>query len=157
LLSVNTNWNYLIDQLQRYGADRIQDYAGFGGASKFRANTGITYSWGRGHRVTLTWNYRDSTDSPTTFATAPNATGTASPELRPNALISGYKSVNLFNLTGGTTFGPLNASITVNNLFDKKPRPGGYDIRDPRGGYGSFSPFDDLVGRRYSFNMSMDF
>src|SRR5690606_29483615 len=76
-LSVNTNWNYLIDQLQRYGADRIQDYAGYSGAAKFRANTGITYSWGRGHRVTLTWNYRDATDSPTNFATAPNTTGTA--------------------------------------------------------------------------------
>jgi len=156
-LSVNTNWNYLIDQIQRYGADRLGDYAGFSGAAKFRANTGITYMWGRGYRVTLTWNYRDSTDSPTTFATTVSPTGASGPELAVNPLIAGYKGVNLFNLTAGTSFGPVNASVSVSNLFDKKPRPGGYDIRDPRAGFGSFSPFDDLVGRRYSFNLSMDF
>src|SRR5690606_5985594 len=35
VLSVNTNMNYLIDQIQRYGADRLGDYAGFSGAAKF--------------------------------------------------------------------------------------------------------------------------
>src|SRR5690606_34511266 len=129
-LFVNTNLNYLIDQIQRYGADLVDDYAGFGGASRFRANTGMTYSWGRGYRVTLTWNYRDATDSPTSFATTPNATGSASPTLQRNPILAGYKSVNLFNLTAGATFGPVNASVTVSNLFDKKPRPGGYDLRD---------------------------
>jgi len=156
-LSVNTNWNYLIDQVQRYGADELGDYAGFQGASKFRANTGITYMWGRGHRVTLTWNYREGTDSPTTFSATPAADGTTSPDLRKNPLMAGYKSTHLFNLTAGTRFGAVNASVSVSNLFDKKPRPGGYDIRDPRGGFGTFSPFDDLVGRRYSLNLSMDF
>jgi outer membrane receptor protein involved in Fe transport len=48
-------------------------------------------------------------------------------------------------------------SFSVSNLFDKNPRPGGYDIRDPRAGFGSFSPFDDLNGRRYSFNISKEF
>jgi iron complex outermembrane receptor protein len=156
-LFVNTNLNYLIDQIQRYGADLVDDYAGYGGASKFRSNTGITYSWGRGHRVTLTWNYRDSTHSPTSFAVVPNATGSASPNLQPNPITAGYKAVHLFNLTAGSVFGPVNLSVSVSNLFDKKPRPGGYDLRDPRAGFGSFSPFDDLVGRRYSFNMTMDF
>ncbi len=157
VLSINTNLNYLLDQIQRYGADLVDDYAGFGGASKLRANTGATYAWGRGHRVSLTWNYRDSTDTPTTFAVTPNQTGSAGPTLQTNQLFTGYKSTNLFNLTAGTNFGPINAGITVSNLFDKSPRPGGYDLRDPRQGFGSFSPFDDLVGRRYSFNMSMDF
>jgi outer membrane receptor protein involved in Fe transport len=156
-LFVNTNMNFLIDQIQRYGADLVDDYAGFGGAAKFRLNTGITYRWGRGHRVTLTWNHRDATDSPTTFATTVNATGSANPNLDNNPTLAGYDSVDLFNLTAGTTFGPVNASISVNNIFDTKPKPGGYDLRDPRAGFGSFSPFDDLVGRRYSFNLSMDF
>lgn len=156
-LFVNTNLNFLIDQTQRYGADELADYTGYGGAAKFRANTGITYSWGRDYRVTLTWNYRDATDSPTTFATVVNATGSAGPTLQRNELIAGYKKTSLFNLTAGSLFGPVNLSVSVSNLFDKKPRPGGYDVRDPRAGYGSFSPFDDLVGRRYSVNMSMDF
>src|SRR5690606_38339231 len=151
------NWNYLIDQVQRYGADELGDYAGLQGASKFRANTGITYMWGKGHRVTLTWNYREGTYSPTTFSATPAADGTTSPDLRKNPLMAGYKSTHLFNLTAGTRFGAVNASVSVSNLFDKKPRPGGYDIRDPRGGFGTFSPFDDLVGRRYSLNLSMDF
>ncbi len=156
-LMINSMMNYLIDQRQRYGADLVDDYAGFGGASKFRANTGVTYAWGRGHRVTLSWNYRDATDSPTTFATVANAAGTQSPTLQRNLQITGYKSTSLFNLSAGTSFGPVNASLNINNLFDKEPRPGGYDIRDPRNGFGSYSPFDDLVGRRYLINLTMDF
>jgi iron complex outermembrane receptor protein len=157
-LSINTNMNFLIDQIQRFAgsSDEIADYAGYSGASKFRMNTGISYNWNR-HRITLVWNYRDSTDSPTTYAVTANATGSTGPELRPNPLLAGYKSVHLFNLTGGTRVGAVNLSLTVSNLFDKKPRPGGYQIDDPRQGFGTFSPFDDLVGRRYSFNMSMDF
>lgn len=154
---VNSMMNYLIDQIQRYGADRLGDYAGYGGAAKFRANTGVTYAWGGRHRVTLSWNYRDGTDTPTTFATVANADGTQSPTLEPNLQITGYKSTSLFNLSAGTTFGPVNVSLNVNNLFDKEPRPGGYDLRDPRNGFGTFSPFDDLVGRRYLLNLTVDF
>jgi outer membrane receptor protein involved in Fe transport len=156
-LQVNSMMNYLVDQIQRYGADRLDDYAGFGGAAKFRANTGVTYAWGGRHRVTLSWNYRDGTDTPTTFATVVNAAGTQGPTLEPNQQVTGYKSTSLFNLSAGTTFGPVNISLNVNNLFDKEPRPGGYDIRDPRNGFGTFSPFDDLVGRRYLLNLTMDF
>jgi outer membrane receptor protein involved in Fe transport len=158
VLSINTNMNFLLDQIQRFtgSSDEIADYAGFTGASKFRANTGISYSWDR-HRVTLTWNYRDSTDSPTSYAVQPNADGSTGPELQRNPLLAGYKSVHLFNLTAGTQIGLYNLSASVGNLFDKKPRPGGYQLDDPRQGFGSFSPYDDLVGRRYSFNLSMDF
>ncbi len=158
MLSINTNMNFLLDQIQRFtgSSEEIADYAGFSGASKFRANTGITYSWNR-HRVTLVWNYRDSTESPTTYAVTANATGSTGPELRRNPLLAGYKATHLFNLTAATAFGPVNVSLSVSNLFDKKPRPGGYQLADPRQGFGSFSPFDDLVGRRYSFNMGMDF
>jgi outer membrane receptor protein involved in Fe transport len=157
MLMINSMMNYLIDQRQRYGADLVDDYAGYGGASKFRANTGVTYAWGMGHRVTLTWNYRDGTDTPTTFATAANTAGTQSPTLQRNLQITGYDSTSLFNLSAGTSFGPVDVSLNISNLFDKEPRPGGYDIRDPRNGFGSFSPFDDLVGRRYLFNVTMDF
>jgi hypothetical protein len=157
MLMINAMANYLIDQRQRYGADLVDDYAGYGGAAKFRANTGVTYAWGRGHRVTLSWNYRDATDTATTFATTPNAAGTQAPTLQRNQQITGYKSTSLFNLSAGTSFGPVDISLNISNVFDKEPRPGGYDIRDPRNGFGSFSPFDDLVGRRYLFNVTMDF
>jgi len=157
-LLVNTNMNFLIDQIQRFAgsADEIADYAGFTGASKFRANTGFTYSWNR-NRVSLVWTYRDATDSPTTFAVTANADGSTGPELMANPLLYGYDAVHLFNFVGGTTVGRVNVSVSISNLFDTKPQPGGYQLADPRRGFGSFSPFDDLVGRRYSFNLSMDF
>lgn len=157
-LSINTNMNFLIDQVQRHvgSADQVADYAGYTGASKFRSNTGFTYAWDN-HRVTLVWNYRDATETPTLYSVTANADGTRGPELQRNPLNAGYKAVNLFNLTAGTRIGPVNASISVNNLFDRKPRPGGYELADPRGGFGSFSPFDDLTGRRYSFNVSTEF
>jgi hypothetical protein len=156
-LSISTNFNYLIDQIQRYGADAVDDYAGYGGASVFRANTGFTYSL-EDSRLTLTHTYRQETDSPTTFAVTPNLDGSTGPTLQRNLITTGYEATHLFNLTASTTFGEnLNASISVSNLFDKSPSTGGYDIRDPRAGFGSFSPFDDLVGRRYSFNLQMDF
>ena len=157
MLMINSMMNYLVDQRQRYGADLVDDYAGYGGAAKFRANTGVTYAWGGRHRLTLAWNYRDATDTATTFATVANAAGTQAPTLQRNQQIAGYKSTSLFNLTAGTTFRNVNVALNVSNVFDKEPRPGGYDIRDPRNGFGSFSPFDDLVGRRYLFNVSMDF
>jgi hypothetical protein len=74
-----------------------------------------------------------------------------------NPILAGYSTTNLFTLTGGTRIGPVNASLSINNLLDTKPGPAGYDYRDPRNGFGSFNPYDDLVGRRYSINLSMDF
>jgi iron complex outermembrane receptor protein len=155
-LQINSNLNFLLEQTQRYGVDALGDYAGFGGASKVRANTGFTYAWDR-HRLTLTWTYRDATDSPTTFATVANTTGTASPTLQENGQITGYKSFHMFNLTAATMIYDTSVSFNISNLLDKTPRPGGYDIRDPRKGFGSFSPFDDLNGRRYSFNVTREF
>jgi iron complex outermembrane recepter protein len=156
-LQISTNFNYLIDQIQRYGADRIGNFAGFGGASEFRASTGVTYTVDK-YRLTLTHTYRTETDSPTGFATTANAEGSTSPTLQRNLITTGYDASHIFNLTGSTTLGErLNLSLSVSNLFDTKPEPGGYDIRDPRQGFGTFSPFDDLVGRRYSFNLQMDF
>jgi iron complex outermembrane receptor protein len=155
-LSINTNMNVLLEQTQRYGVEGLGDYKGFGGASELRANTAFTYTWDR-HRIMLMWTYRNATDTPTTFATVANATGTAAPTLQNNGQLVGYKSTHLFNLTLGTFIGNMNATFGVNNLFDSKPRAGGYDIRDPRGGFGSFSPFDDLTGRRYSLSLQMDF
>jgi iron complex outermembrane receptor protein len=155
-LSINTNMNFLLEQTQRYGVANIDDYAGFGGAAEFRSSTGFTYSWDR-HRVTLTWNYRSATETGTTFATTTNATGTASPTLQRNPLQAGYEDSHMFNLTAGTMIYDTSVSFSVSNLLDDKPRPGGYDVRDPRAGFGSFSPFDDLNGRRYSFNVTREF
>ncbi len=156
-LSVNISGNYLIDQIQRYGAAFTDDYAGYGGASKIRSNMGVNYNWGTGNRVGVTWMYRLGTQTASNFATQLSADGQNGPDLHRNPLFAGYHANNMFTATAGTRFGPVNASISINNLLDTKPSAGGYDLRDPRNGFGSFSPFDDLVGRRYSINLSMDF
>jgi outer membrane receptor protein involved in Fe transport len=158
-VSVDTSGNYITDQIQRYtgSTDRTADYAGFSGASRLRAVTNFGYRWGQGHRVSLQWQYRLGTHTPTTFTTTAAANGTTGPDIRRNPLFAGYHSNNFFSLTGGTRLGPVNASLTVNNLLNTKPGRGGYDFRDQNQGFGSFSPFDDLVGRRYSINLSMDF
>jgi hypothetical protein len=82
--------------------------------------------------------------------------GQLQPTIEDNPLLAGYRQSHLFVLTGGTRLGPVNASLSINNLLDKKPRAGGYDFRNPHGGIGTFSPFDDLVGRRYSLNLSVE-
>ena len=101
--------------------------------------------------------YRDGTDSPTTFAATANTTGTASPILLRNAQITGYEDSHLFNLTASTMVYDTSVSFSISNLLDEDPSRGGYDIRDPRGGFGSVNPFDDQYGRRYSFNVSKEF
>ena len=155
-VSVNLGANYLIDQIQRYGALAFGDYAGFGGASRIRMNTNVGYNWGA-NRVSVNWQYRLGTQAPTNFSTTASADGSSSPTLKRNLLLAGYHTTNMYNLTAGHRFHGINASFSINNLFDTKPKPGGYDFRDPRHGFGSFSPYDDLVGRRFSFNVSMDF
>lgn len=155
-LSISTNMNFLTEQTQRYGVDFLGDYAGFGGASKFRSSTGVTYGWDR-HRFTLTWTYREGTNSATSFAAAPNASGTASPFLMDNPQITGYDDSHQFNFTASTLVYDTNVSFTISNLLDDDPSRGGYDRRDPNGGFGSVNPFDDSFGRRYSFNVSKDF
>ncbi len=155
-LSVNINGNYLIDQIQRYAPTNTDDYAGFGGASKIRASSGVSYNWGRGHRVSLNWNYRLGTDTPTSYAVTASATGATGPDLKRNPLLAGFSTTNTFSATAATQIGGVNVSLSINNLLDTKPTPASYDFRDPRAGFGSFSPFGDLIGRRYSLNLSMD-
>jgi iron complex outermembrane receptor protein len=158
-LSLSINGNYLIDQIQRFqgSTDQTADYAGFLGASRIRTSTGLSYSWGNGHRVLLGWQYRLGTQTPTTYTPTASADGQTQPNLVTNPILAGYATTNLFTLTGGTRLGPVNASLSINNLLDTKPKPAGYDHRDPRNGFGSFNPYNDLVGRRYSINLSMDF
>jgi outer membrane receptor protein involved in Fe transport len=157
-LSLSIAGNYLIDQIQFYGGSVTQDYAGYSGASKIRANTDLGYNWGRGNRVSLNWQYRQGTRTPTSFSAASTANNvTTSATIKNNALFAGYHTANLFSGTVGTRIGVVNASFSVNNLLNTKPTSGGYDLRDPNQGLGSFSPFSDLVGRRYAVNLSMDF
>lgn len=158
-LSLSVNGNYLLDQIQRYAgsADQVANYAGFGGVSRIRTSTGLSYNWGGIHRATLSWQYRLGTHTPTTFRATASADGQFSPTIESNPVLAGYGTTNLFNGTYGTRIGPVNASLTISNLLDTKPKPGGYDHRDPRQGLGNFSPFGDLVGRRYSINLSVDF
>jgi outer membrane receptor protein involved in Fe transport len=156
-LGLNISGNYLIDQIQRYGANLTDDYAGYGGASRIRSSTDLRYTWGRGNRVSITWQYREGTQTASGFATALSSDGQNGPNLHRNPLLAGYHTTNMFNGTVGTKIGPVSASLSINNLLNTKPSPGGYDLRDPLAGFGSFSPFDDLIGRRYSINLSMDF
>ncbi|MEO6367974.1 MAG: TonB-dependent receptor, partial [Steroidobacteraceae bacterium] len=156
-LSVSLTGNYLMGQIQRYSGspDKLADYAGFNGASRIRANTGIGYNWGR-HRAVLNWQYRLGTQTPTSYAATANVTGSQNPTVQRNPLQAGYRTFNQINGTFGTKFGPVNASLSISNLLNTRPSSGGYDLRDPLQGFGSFSPFDDLVGRRYSLNLSVD-
>jgi hypothetical protein len=156
-LSFNVAGNYLIDQIQRYGGDVTDDYAGYNGASRIRTNSTLGYAWGAGHRVSLNWEYRLGTHVPTNFAVAAAADGSTGPEVVRHPLMAGYGTTNMFSATAGTRIGRLNASVSVNNLLNTKPGNGGYDLRDPLQGFGTFSPFDDLIGRRYSVSLSMDF
>ncbi len=157
-LSVNISGNILMDQIQFYGGDVTADYAGYSGASKLRTNTIVSYGWGDGNRVSLTWDYRLGTRTPTNFSASTTANNvTTSPTIQNNKLFAGYPAANLFSATAGTRLGPVTASLSINNLLNTKPSRGGYDLRDPMQGLGTFSPFSDLVGRRYSVNLSMDF
>jgi outer membrane receptor protein involved in Fe transport len=157
-LSVMITGNLLMDQIAFYGGEVTGDFAGYNGASRLQTNTAVGYSWGEGNRVSVTWNYRLGTRVPTTFAAQSQANGlSTSPTVQTNSLMAGYHTANMFSATFGKQLGPVNASVTINNLLDTEPTVGGYDHRDPRGGLGTFSPFADLLGRRYSVNLSMDF
>jgi outer membrane receptor protein involved in Fe transport len=157
-LNFSMTGNYLIDQIQRYSGspDKVADYAGFNGASRIRTSTSMGYTWGR-NRAALTWQYRLGTQTPTTYAATANVLGSQTPTIKRNPLMAGYRTFNQINGTFGTRLGPVNASLSISNLLDTKPSWGGYDLRDPLQGFGSFSPFDDLVGRRYSINLSVEF
>ncbi len=156
-LSLSINGNYLIDQIQRYGANVTDDFAGFGGASRLRASTQLGYNWGAGHRVSLNWQYRLGTQTATAYAVTANAEGSTNPQLVRNPNMAGYGSTNLFSATAGTRVGPVNASLSINNLLNSKPKAAGYDFRDPNQGLGTYNAFADLIGRRYSLNLTMEF
>ena len=54
-------------------------------------------------------------------------------------------------------FGPVNVTASISNLLNKKPDVGGFFVADQTGGFGTFDPYGDLVGRRYSLGMTMNF
>ena len=155
-VSVNVGANYLIDQIQRYGALAFGDYAGFGGASRIRTNTTVGYNWGA-NRVSMNWQYRLGTQVPTNFSTTASVDGQNSPTLQRNPLFAGYHTNSMYNLTAGHRFKGINASFTINNLFDTKPKAAGYPYADAYNGFGTYDPYGDLVGRRYSLNLTMNF
>lgn len=144
-LSIGINANFLFDQIQAISAGgNTRDYAGVGGAAPFRSSTNVGYSWGV-NRVSVNWQYR----SGTCIARA-GAVGCSTERSR-------YPVTNLFTVSGGTRIGIVNASLSISNPLNKAPRSGTYDWDDPTRGYGTFNPYDDLGGRRYSMNLSMDF
>jgi outer membrane receptor protein involved in Fe transport len=143
-LSLSVNANFLIDQTQpiTVGGD-LQNYAGFVGASKYQVNTTLGYTWDVS-RISLNWLWHNGTDG----LTAAN---------RPSTVNAGYPSGSLFNLSGGTKFGAVDVSLNINNLLNTKPGPAGYAYADATQGFGTYDPYADLVGRRYSLNLTMNF
>jgi len=121
----------------------LQNYAGFVGASKIRTNTVLSYNWNNS-RASLTWLYRQGTAG----------LGTNN---RPATNVAGYPADSLFNLSGGTTFGAVDVSVSISNLLNKKPDAAGYFLADQTQGFGTFDPYGDLVGRRFSVNLTMNF
>jgi outer membrane receptor protein involved in Fe transport len=144
-LSIGVNANFLFDQIQAVQAGgTTRDYAGIGGAAPFRSSTTVGYSWDKS-RVSVNWQYRSGTCIAVFGA------------LGCDASRSRYPISNQFSITGGTKIGIVNASLSVSNPLNTKPRVGTYQFIDPTQGYGTFSPFDDVTGRRWSMNLSMDF
>lgn len=143
-LSVNVSANFLSDQSQPVTVGgAVLNFAGYAGASKLRTNTTVGYSWGD-NRVSLNWLYRKGTN------------GLLSTN-QPSPTVAGYPSDSLFNLNGGTRIGPVAITATISNLFNKAPDVGGYFVADQTGGFGTFDPYGDLVGRRYSLGFTMNF
>jgi hypothetical protein len=143
-LSLNLGTNFLLEQNQPVTVGgALQDYAGYVGASKIRANTVLGYSWSDS-RVQLTWLYRLGTKG-------------LGGDNRPTTLFAGYPTGNLFNLSAGTRIGDLDASVNVSNVLNTKPGRAGYAFADQTQGFGTFDPYGDLVGRRYSVNFTLSF
>ena len=142
--SVGISANFLMDQSQPVTVGgALQNYAGYVGASKIRTNTSFTYNW-NDNRVSLTWLYRKGTEG----------LGT---DNRPATNVAGYPSDSLFNLSGSKKFGPVDVSLSVSNLLNKAPGSAGYFLADQTQGFGTFDPYGDLVGRRYSLSLTMNF
>ncbi len=142
--AVNVSANFLQDQSQPITVGgAIFNFAGYAGASKLRTNTTLAYNWGDS-RVSLNWLFRKGTEGLLTTN-------------QPSPTIAGYPSNNLFNLNAASRFGPVAVSASISNLFNKKPDVGGYFVADETGGFGTFDPYGDLVGRRYSLSLTMSF
>jgi len=144
-LSLNIGTNFLLEQNQPVSVGgALQNYAGYVGASKIRGNTVLGYNWDSS-RVQLTWLYRLGTRG-------------LDATLRPSTLFAGYPTGNQFNLSAGTKISDnLDASVNVSNVLNTKPGRAGYAYADQYQGFGTFDPYGDLVGRRYSVNFTLSF
>ena len=145
-LSLNITTNFLLEQsLPVTVGGAQQDYAGYVGGSKFRSFTTLGYNW-NDMWAQLTWQYRQGT----------KALGA---DNRPSDLFAGYPSDSLFTLNLGARFwdDKIEASLAVSNLLNTEPDPAGYPLADQAQGFGSFDPYADLVGRRYSLSLTMKF
>jgi iron complex outermembrane recepter protein len=143
-LSFNVSANFLTDQSQPVTVGgEVRNFAGYVGASKIRTNTTLGYRW-NDSRVSLSWLFRKGTEG----LLANNT---------PSPTVAGYPSDNQFNLNAGSKFGPLDISFSVSNLLNSEPDRGGWFVGDETGGFGTFDPYGDLVGRRYSMSFTMEF
>jgi iron complex outermembrane receptor protein len=143
-LSLAVSANFLTEQNQPVTVGgEVRNFAGYVGASKLRTNTTLAYRW-NDSRVSLSWLFRKGTDG----LLANNT---------PSPTVSGYPSDSQLNLNAGTRFGPVDVSFSVSNLLNSKPDRGGWFIADETGGFGTFDPYGDLVGRRYALSFTMEF
>jgi hypothetical protein len=143
-LSLNIGTNFLMEQNQPVTVGgALQNYAGYVGASKIRANTVLGYSLDN-YRVNLTWLYRLGTKG-------------LGGDNRPTTLFAGYPTGNLFNLGLNAKFSNVDVGVNVSNLLNTKPGRAGYAYADETQGFGTYDPYGDLVGRRYSLNLTASF
>jgi outer membrane receptor protein involved in Fe transport len=143
-LSLNIGTNFLMEQNQPVTVGgALQNYAGYVGASKIRANTVLGYSLDN-YRVNLTWLYRLGTKG-------------LGGDNRPTTLFAGYPTGNLFNLGLNGKFSNVDVGLNVSNLLNTKPGRAGYAYADATQGFGTYDPYGDLVGRRYAMNFTVSF
>lgn len=142
-LSATVSANFLISQDQPVTVGgEVLNYAGYVGASKLRTNTTIGYNV-NDYRASVTWLFHKGTEGL-------NAN-------RPSDLVAGYPSGSLFNVNMGAKFGFLDVGVSVSNVLNTSPKRAGYFLADTTGGYGTFDPYGDLVGRRYSLSLTASF
>jgi outer membrane receptor protein involved in Fe transport len=143
-LSVSFGANVLLKQEQPVSVGgEVLNYAGYVGSARLRTNTNFNYSWGDS-RVGVTWLYRTQT--------------AALVNNRPSDQVAGYKWGHLFNLSAGTRLREnVDVGVSVSNLLNTKPTRGGYFYADQTQGFGTFNPYGDLVGRRFSVSLTATF
>lgn len=146
-LSFNSTLNYL-DKYEYQSAPTspmidATDTLDQGGQFRFKALTGVNYSWDD-FRVGLNWRYlssiRDSTKA-----------------VNPASAILGVSNYSLFNLTGGWNYNKYSFRAGIDNLFDKQPPVVGANPGVDTNTDSTNPGYYDILGRRYYVGVKVSF